>query len=135
MSGLFVAVSPEVAAFVVRALRRETRELRRDMRFPPAGAFDLEQAFLAVARTAAASSGLERTSLAPDPAAADHDRMTLLLDYDRVAEALDVSDRQVRRLVASGGLPVVEIGGAKRIHRDDLERFVNEHRTRRGSAA
>lgn len=51
--------------------------------------------------------------------------MTLLLTYGEVAEALAISKPQVRHLVSAGVLPVRYINSAPRIHRDDLESYVD----------
>jgi excisionase family DNA binding protein len=53
-----------------------------------------------------------------------HDGHGLLMNYTTAAQRLDVSERTIRRLVNSGRLPVVCIGGARRIRVTDLEAFV-----------
>jgi excisionase family DNA binding protein len=52
-------------------------------------------------------------------------------DYEAVGKRLSLSVRSVRRLVASGLLPTVSIGGSTRITRDDLEAFVSSLDRRR----
>jgi excisionase family DNA binding protein len=57
--------------------------------------------------------------------------MVTLLDYDQVAELLGVNYQTVSRLVTSGQLAAVQVGvkkRSKRIHPDDLERFIAERR-------
>ncbi len=72
----------------------------------------------------AASAGPERTQTEPDPEPG-HDGRVLALDYDAAARQLDVSERTVRRLVASGQLQAITVGGrARRIPQAELERFV-----------
>jgi excisionase family DNA binding protein len=53
--------------------------------------------------------------------------------YDEAAAALAVSRRTVERLVARGDLPVVEIGGCRRVAREDLAAFVASLPRRRGA--
>ncbi|MGI8881050.1 MAG: helix-turn-helix domain-containing protein [Jatrophihabitans sp.] len=48
----------------------------------------------------------------------------LTIDYDEAAEALHVSRRSVDRLVASGELSTVNIGGSVRIRTTDLSGYV-----------
>ena len=50
--------------------------------------------------------------------------MKLLCTNGEAAGVLDVSERQVERLVASGTLPSVLIGRARRIRMADLQTFV-----------
>ena len=50
----------------------------------------------------------------------------VLLTAGRTARRLDTSERHVRRLVASGRLPAVKLGGKVRIRPDDLETYVND---------
>lgn len=52
-----------------------------------------------------------------------------LLTYSKAAETLAVSKRTIERLVAEGELPVVRIGGARRITVDDVEAFIERQRT------
>jgi excisionase family DNA binding protein len=48
-----------------------------------------------------------------------------LLTFIRVAEQLDVSLSQVRRLVAAGELPTVVVGkDARRVRQSDLDAYV-----------
>lgn len=54
-----------------------------------------------------------------------------LLTYDQVAEELAVSTRTVRRLVSGQQLLVVEILGARRVRREDLDAFVDAATARR----
>ena len=55
--------------------------------------------------------------------------------YAHAGEYLDgVSERTVRRLVAEGELPCVEVGGLRRIARADLEAFLDRQR-REGNRA
>ena len=52
-----------------------------------------------------------------------------LLTCAQAAEALAVSERSTRTLIADGSLPVVRVGArAVRIHPDDLRRFIEERR-------
>ena len=47
---------------------------------------------------------------------------------NEVAEALDVSNRTVRRWIANGDLAVHRVGGVVRIADDDLRAFLARHR-------
>jgi excisionase family DNA binding protein len=47
-----------------------------------------------------------------------------LLSVDDVAEKTGLSGRTIRRLIASGELPVHRIGRSIRISEDDLARFI-----------
>jgi excisionase family DNA binding protein len=48
----------------------------------------------------------------------------LLVTYEQAALVLAVSKRTVERLVARGELPTVDVGGCRRIARDDLVAYV-----------
>ena len=50
-------------------------------------------------------------------------REPLLVTYSEAGRLLSVSERSVERLVASGELPVVEVGGSRRIRPGDLVEF------------
>ncbi|MGH9281590.1 MAG: helix-turn-helix domain-containing protein [Acidimicrobiales bacterium] len=50
--------------------------------------------------------------------------LPLLLDYEDVADVLQVSTATVKRLVSSGDLPAVKVAGARRVRRVDVEAFV-----------
>lgn len=49
----------------------------------------------------------------------------LLLDYEDVADALQVSVPTVKRLVSAGQLPAVRVASARRVRRADLEAYVH----------
>jgi len=59
-----------------------------------------------------------------DPHAIAKPIVPLLLSYQDAADLLTVSDRYVWQLVADGLLPCVRMGRAVRIHRADLDRFI-----------
>ena len=52
-----------------------------------------------------------------------------MLKPDDVAEYLAISKRTVLRWIEQGSLPAYRIGGVTRIGRDDLDRFLNQHRS------
>lgn len=54
----------------------------------------------------------------------DSGHMVLALEYAETAARLHVSERTVRRLVAAGALPAVDIGGCKRVRTSDLAAYV-----------
>lgn len=74
-----------------------------------------------------------RTSAARPPDNAHDGRMSqLCVSYATAAEALDVSERQVQRLVKAGSLPVVALGGARRIPVAALRQLVDPSRGTNG---
>jgi excisionase family DNA binding protein len=52
-----------------------------------------------------------------------------LLDVKAVAEELNTSIRHIRRLVHERRIPVVRVGRLIRFDRDDIEAWLDEHRT------
>lgn len=70
-----------------------------------------------------ASGGHRRPSLAPSDGDGD-DPDVLTLSYAQVGLRLGVSERTVRRLVAAGQLPAVEVGHRPRIRPGDLDAYV-----------
>jgi excisionase family DNA binding protein len=59
----------------------------------------------------------------------------LLVDYRAAADALAVSERSVRRLVAARTLPAVDVGGNRRIRTADLVAYVERLSTERTPAS
>jgi excisionase family DNA binding protein len=57
----------------------------------------------------------------------------LVLTYEDAGRRLSVSERTVKRLVASGELPAVKIGGSSRVTVDDLDAYVQSLDRRRGA--
>ena len=47
-----------------------------------------------------------------------------LLSVDGVAKALQLSVRTVRRMIASGDLPVIRFGRSVRVHQRDLDAYI-----------
>lgn len=72
------------------------------------------------------TGGHERTTLGPDDDM-PHDgavfEAPLLLTFAETGQRLAVSERTVRRLVAAGELPAVEVGGRRRVHVLDLAQY------------
>jgi excisionase family DNA binding protein len=62
-----------------------------------------------------------------------HPGDSLAMTYDEAARRLAVSSRTVRRLVANGELPRVDIGGCSRIATADLEAFAEGLRRERSA--
>lgn len=56
--------------------------------------------------------------------AAVHDGQDRAMQYAEVAARLAVGKRTVERLVASGELPTVDIGGAPRVRESDLDAYL-----------
>jgi excisionase family DNA binding protein len=80
-------------------------------------------------RLLVASQGQARPMLDVDAQAGEAFAMT----YETAARRLAVSSRTVRRLVANGELPRVEIGGCSRIATADLEAFAEGLRRERSA--
>jgi len=79
-----------------------------------------------VTALAGARRGLAGTSLDVDLPPSESGDMTdvCLLTYRETAARLSVSERQVKRLIASGLLRRVRIGAAARVHVDELVEYM-----------
>ncbi len=53
-----------------------------------------------------------------------------LLTVKEVAEELRVSERRVTRWIQKGELPALHLGKDYRIYRSDLDKFIQEKRTK-----
>lgn len=107
---------PEAVLEYVAAVLTDCRH-----RFTAAGLpwpVDLESARLL------ACSGQGRPNPLGDNGSRDDRTMVVALDYEQVASRLSVSARTVRRIVASGELPAIDVGGCPRIRVDDLAAWV-----------
>jgi len=74
-----------------------------------------------------APNGTGRPAVDAAPVAGEGECMTpppLLLDLPQVADALHLSERKVRSMVASGELTAVNVGRARRVRASDLAEFV-----------
>jgi excisionase family DNA binding protein len=121
---VLLEVSPRVAVELAHALNLHREWARREHRPVPAEFAELRDVLVR-----AVPSGLERPSVDGDVGGRDAARMApLLLTYAEAADALGLSERQVRRLVADGRIPVARAGRAVRIHREDLEAFADSLR-------
>ena len=102
------------------ALSAHLATLRRDGVPVPAGVAELADVLR--------NSGLRRPEAANvrHGVAADAGSAAevLAVDYRQAAERLGVSARTVRRMVAAGELPVVEVGGCRRIRDSDLRAHI-----------
>jgi excisionase family DNA binding protein len=107
----------DLGVHVARALTAYEKRQRVNGAALPAGWALLSAAFPDRGRQ-------ERPNLAEDDTDGDTPLMALTLNPRRVGDALDVSERTVRRLMISGELPSVKIGNARRVRVDDLQRFV-----------
>jgi excisionase family DNA binding protein len=102
---------------LLAAVAEHVRRLRRSGLTPPAGL---------LAYAIRASGGLGRTTVDGLRSSVDSDRVPpLALDYRKVADVLSVSERSVRRAVAAGELPAVEVAGCRRVRVDDLAEYVS----------
>jgi excisionase family DNA binding protein len=121
---LLVAVldAAEIAA-LRQALALLARRCRDDGRKMPAGLAGMAE------MTRQDNTGPSRPSVDLGHLSGDAGPVTpLAVDYEDAARMVGVSSRQVRRLVSSGAIPVVHIGGAgsPRIRVEDLRRYLDD---------
>ena len=110
-----LGLDDNVRAHVLRALAEHARWARSNgVALPPEVAGLL---------ATLAPGGQERPALEPVALEPHHD-LVLLLDFDGAGQRLGVSARTVRRLVADGRLPAVDVGGCRRIRASDLADYV-----------
>lgn len=127
----FVPADPRVAAHLAVAIRCHRQRLRADLQPTPPALADIERDCAQRAREGQEGPMLETGGLGDDG-----NGMTLLLTPEQVADALAVSSSTIKRLLASEDLPSVKIGDARRVHRDDVERYVDSLRGKtRGNVA
>lgn len=129
---LVVDLSPRLAGHVATALRAHRNWLRGMGILAPEGLAELETVCVSRAR-----AGQVGTPLADLWRVAD-DRVVAarLLTYADCADALALSERTVKRLVAKGELPAVRIGpGTSRVRVTDLDAFVAALTTEGSEAA
>lgn len=112
--------SGELAGHAAVALRRHRQWAATQGLRMPDGFTDLEDAFASRANRGQTGTPMddlwqviESRPMAPQ-----------LLTYDAAASVLAVSERTVKRLVASGDLNAVRIGGGARIRTADLDAYV-----------
>jgi excisionase family DNA binding protein len=110
---------PVVRQHLVAALRAHAQRCRRDaVPFPPA--------LVALLAGLLAGDGQTRPALDVIDDDGHADGMApLTVSYRAAADALSVSERSVRRLVASRKLPAVDVGGNRRIRTRDLVEYVD----------
>lgn len=93
----------------------------------------LPAGFLELARSVAfaARRGQARPTLdTPLPAVSAAPMTPLAVTYQQAGAALNVSERTVRRLVASGDLPTVQVGaGLVRVLATDLQVYLDKQRS------
>jgi excisionase family DNA binding protein len=120
---MFLHPSPWLAAHLAAAIRAHRDTMRRQHHPVPDELTDLEAAL--VDRVRQAQSG------PPDDGMPDlpDDGPMLLLTYEQVAGLLAVSRSTVKRLVSDGTLTPVDVAGARRLHRDDVERLARQGTT------
>ena len=61
-------------------------------------------------------------------------RKNNLLTAEEVAKALHVSRSYAYKLLDEGKIPFIQIGKSRRIHPDDLEKFILRNRSKRSLA-
>lgn len=122
---LLLDVRSHVAAHLAVAVKMHRDRMRRDDQPVPGELAELQQRWTETAR-----GGQAGTESAPIEVPA-HDQGRLLLTYEETARVLSVSRKTIYRLTGAGDLPVVKVGGLMRIHRDDVEAYVEQNRTGR----
>jgi excisionase family DNA binding protein len=123
MTLLVLELDAGLAMHVSSALGLHARRLRADGLELPAELQNLAATCWRIAR--GDPSRPEATSLADLIDTLQSPPVTLLHTIAESAAALNVSQRQVERLVKSGALPSVVIGRARRIRDADLREYVN----------
>lgn len=107
---------PSEARTALKFIAKRLGDLRRHWqqtgrRFPP----ELE-----ALRLLAVNGGHSRSEFSVEADAAD----SLCMTYDTAARRLAISDSSLRRLVKSGDIPTVSVGGSIRISEADLQAYV-----------
>ncbi len=119
-----VTLDPELRRHVIVALKLYRDECRRQL-------VACHPALVSLTQWLTDSDRQETTTLPGGMDLRDGGPMLLLLTYAQTAEAFGVDKRTVERLVAAGELPVIYVSpGAPRIHRDDLDAFIERQRVR-----
>lgn len=114
MTSIFVVLDEPTAAHLRRALSEHFGWCRANaVPVPP---------MLTALVERLASGGQERPT--GDELSVDSDSPRMALDYREAGARLGVSDRTVRRLVATKALPAVTIGGCRRIRVADLADYM-----------
>lgn len=124
-----VDVSPPAAAHLSIALRRYREQLRRDGMAPPVELRALERFF---AERASSSAVGVHSGSALDGFAVfvnSQDVIPRTHSYEQAAGLLGCSRSTVKRLIAAGRLPTVEVGRRRRVHTADLEQYLDEQRS------
>ena len=116
----FGVLSPRLVDALIGACVAWQRQRRADGMQPDPEVSDF------VTALASARRGLAGTSLDADLQPVDSEVMSSprLLTYAETASRLGVSERQVKRLIASGLLRRVRVGAAARVHTDDLTDYL-----------
>ncbi len=115
----FGVLSPRLTDALIAACVTWQRQRRAD-----GLAYDPEVSDFVTA-LASARRGLAGTSLDEQSPSGDSDDMPArLLTYSEAAARLSVSQRQVKRLIASGLLRRVRVGAAARVHTDDMTDYM-----------
>ena len=120
MSLFVVELDGAPAAHLLRALENHARWCRANGVTVP-----LELDALAAA---AARSGQERPVRDGLDDLGDGLLVPFAYTYHGAGVLLGVSERTVRRLVSTGELCAMEVGGSRRIHRDDLDDYATRKR-------
>lgn len=115
-------LSPTVAGHLATAIRVHREWAARvGLRLPPELA-DMQESLTSAARQRQQTTELEDLFRLRDRPVVP----PMLLTHEQTAAALGVSVRSVQRLVASGELRSVAIGGSARIRVADLTRYVDQ---------
>jgi excisionase family DNA binding protein len=122
MTGLQFVVGAEHAPILDAALPPLLRRYREAGMQAPADIVELAK----WARLVTSGLALAPTAIPPDDAP-----MVSLLSFTAVATELGCSLSKVKKLVADGKLATVDFDGVRRVHRDDLEVFLQALRAQK----
>lgn len=131
-AAFFGVISKQLAAKLAAAVEMSQRRRRGD-------GLPVDRELEAFVRAlVGAYAGPAGTPFGDSEESSDGEDMTnapRLLTYEEVSRRLAVSERQVKRLVASGSLDAVHIGTAARVHTDDLRDYMDSLRATEGISA
>lgn len=123
---LLLVLDEATRAHLARALFEHRRRCRINaVRVPPLLVQLASQ--LEASAQYAVTGGQERTRDAADTMLPQAEPV-IAFTTDETARLLSVSPRTVRRMTTDGRLPAIEVGGVRRIHRDDIEKYVSKRR-------
>lgn len=129
-AAVVMSPSSEDAAFIIHAIRDLATTYRRNGATVPPGVMLLRAHLLSGVTAGQAGSSNdgarqteERVSTGPP----------LLIKYETAAQLLEISESTVKRLIKSGELHPVAIGGASRLRRAEIETYVQNLSNKEGN--